>query len=241
MIIYPAVDIRGGRAVRLHQGDFAREVVFYDSPAEAARNWIDQGAEWLHVVDLDGARSGTPTNRAAVAAIAELPAQLQLGGGLRRIEAVESAIAGGADRVVLGTAAVEDPALFQAACRQFPGQIAVGIDARDGVAATRGWARDAGTDAVDLACACERQGAAAIIYTDIDRDGMLGGINTDRLAQVCGAVEIPVIASGGVAALSDVTAASAAGAAGLIIGRALYDGRVDLRAALTKAAGAAEC
>ncbi len=241
MIIYPAVDIRGGRAVRLHQGDFAREVVFYDSPAEAARNWIDQGAEWLHVVDLDGARSGTPTNRAAVAAIAELPAQLQLGGGLRRIEAVESAIAGGADRVVLGTAAVEDPALFQAACRQFPGQIAVGIDARDGVAATRGWARDAGTDAVDLARACERQGAAAIIYTDIDSDGMLGGINTDRLAQVCGAVEIPVIASGGVAALSDVTAASAAGAAGLIIGRALYDGRVDLRAALTRAAGAAEC
>lgn len=241
MIIYPAVDIRGGRAVRLHQGDFAREVVFYDSPAEAARNWIDQGAEWLHVVDLDGARSGAPSNRAAIAAIAALPARLQLGGGLRRMEAIESAIADGADRVVLGTAAVEDPALFVAACRRFPGQIAVGIDARDGVVATRGWARNAGADAVDLARICERQGAAAIIYTDIDRDGMLGGINTERLAQVSAAVDIPVIASGGVADLSDVDAASAAGAAGLIIGRALYDGRVDLRAALTNADGTAKC
>lgn len=241
MVIYPAVDIRGGRAVRLHQGDFAREVVFYDSPAEAARNWVDKGAEWLHVVDLDGARSGTPTNRAAIASIAELPARLQLGGGLRSIEAIESAIANGVDRAVLGTAAVEDPALFEDACRRFPGQIAVGIDARDGVVATRGWARDAGADAVDLARACEGLGAAAIIYTDIDRDGMLGGINTERLAQVCGAVGIPVIASGGVATLADVTAASAAGAAGLIIGRALYDGRVELRAALAVAGGAANC
>lgn len=241
MVIYPAVDIRAGRAVRLHQGDFAREVVFYDSPSEAARNWIDQGAEWLHVVDLDGARGGTPANRAAIAAIANLPARLQLGGGLRRMEAIEQAIAGGVDRVVLGTAAVEDPALFLAACQRFPGQIAAGIDARDGVVATRGWARDAGADAIDLARTCERQGAAAVIYTDIDRDGMLGGINTERLAQVAGAVKVPVIASGGVAAISDVTAASAAGAAGLIIGRALYDGRVDLRAALTKAEGTAKC
>lgn len=241
MIIYPAVDIRGGRAVRLHQGDFSREVVFYDSPAEAARAWIDQGAEWLHVVDLDGARSGTPTNRAAVAAIAALPARLQLGGGLRRIKAVEAAIAGGVDRVVLGTAAVEDPDLFLTACQRFPGQIAVGIDARDGIVATRGWARDAGAEAVALARTCERQGAAAIIYTDIDRDGMLSGINTERLAQVSGAVDIPVIASGGVAALADVNAAAAAGAAGLIIGRALYDGRVDLRAALSIADGAAKC
>ncbi len=241
MIIYPAVDIRAGRAVRLHQGDFAREVVFYDSPADAARDWIDQGAAWLHVVDLDGARGGTPANRAAIAEIADLPAQLQLGGGLRRMEAIEQAIAGGVDRVVLGTAAAEDPALFLAACQEFPGQIAAGIDARDGIVATRGWAHDAGADAIDLARTCERQGAAAIIYTDIDRDGMLGGINTESLARVCDAVEIPVIASGGVAAIADVTAAAAAGAAGLIIGRALYDRRVDLREALMQAGGSAKC
>lgn len=241
MIIYPAVDIRGGRAVRLHQGDFERETVFYDSPAEAARNWTDQGAKWLHVVDLDGARSGSPVNRAAIEQIASLPGKLQLGGGLRSIEAIESAIAGGVDRVVLGTAAVEDPALFQAACERFPGRIAVGIDARDGIAATRGWARDAGADAVELARNCERQGAAAIIYTDIDRDGMLGGINTERLSQVGEAVQVPVIASGGVASLADVSAASAAGAAGLIIGRALYDGRIELGAALKLADGAGRC
>ena len=241
MVIYPAVDIRAGRAVRLHQGDFAREVIFYDSPAEAARNWLDQGAEWLHVVDLDGARGGTPANRAAISAITDLPVRIQLGGGMRRMEAIEEAIAGGVDRVVLGTAAVEDPALFLAACQEFPGQIAAGIDARDGIVATRGWARDAGADAIDLARTCERQGAAAIIYTDIDRDGMLGGINTGRLAQVSGAVRIPVIASGGVADISDVAAASAAGAVGVIIGRALYDGRVDLRAALKKAEGTARC
>lgn len=241
MVIYPAVDIRAGRAVRLHQGDFAREVIFYDSPAEAARNWIDQGAEWLHVVDLDGARGGTPANRAVISAITDLPVRIQLGGGMRRMEAIEEAIAGGVDRVVLGTAAVEDPALFLAACQEFPGRIAAGIDARDGVAATRGWARDAGADAIDLARTCECQGAAAIIYTDIDRDGMLGGINTGRLAQVSDAVKIPVIASGGVADISDVAAASEAGAVGVIIGRALYDGRVDLRAALKKAEGTARC
>ena len=187
MIIYPAVDIRGGRAVRLHQGDFAREVVFFDSPVEAARNWIDQGARWLHVVDLDGARSGTPTNDAAISAIAALPVRLQLGGGLRSMEAIESAIAGGVDRVVLGTAAVEDPKLFLSACQRFPGKVAVGIDARDGVVATRGWARGGGGDAVALAHDSERQGAAAIIYTDIYRDGMLSGISTERLAKVCAA------------------------------------------------------
>lgn len=241
MVIYPAVDIRAGRAVRLHQGDFAREVIFYDSPADAARNWVDQGAEWLHVVDLDGARGGTPANRAAIAEIADLPVRIQLGGGMRRMEAIEEAVAGGVDRVVLGTAAVEDPALFLAACQEFPGQVAAGIDARDGIVATRGWARDAGADAIDLARTCERQGAAAIIYTDIDRDGMLGGINTERLAQVSEAVKIPVIASGGVADISDVAAASEAGAVGVIIGRALYDGRVDLRAVLKKADGTARC
>lgn len=241
MTIYPAVDIRGGRAVRLHQGDFAREVVFFDSPADAAGNWVDQGAEWLHVVDLDGARSGAPANLAAIAAIAALPARLQLGGGLRSLEAIESAIAGGVDRVVLGTAAVEDPDLFRAACQRFPGRIAAGIDARDGVAATRGWARDAGADAIELARTCQRRGAAAVIYTDIDRDGMLGGINTEALGRVCAAVDIPVVASGGVASLDDVAAAAAAGAAGLIIGRALYDGRVDLGRALRRAEGLLRC
>ncbi len=241
MIIYPAVDIRGGRAVRLHQGDFAREVVFFDSPLEAARGWVDQGAQWLHVVDLDGARSGSPMNRAAIAAISGLSIRVQLGGGLRSMSEIESALAGGANRVVLGTAAVEDPELFSSACGQFPGRIAVGIDARDGIVATRGWRRNAGTDAIELALFCERQGAAAIIYTDIDRDGMLGGINTARLAEVSGGVDIPVVASGGVAALADVTSAAEAGAAGLIIGRALYDGRIDLKEALARANGVARC
>ena len=241
MTIYPAVDIRGGRAVRLHQGDFDREVVFFDSPQEAAQSWIDQGAECLHVVDLDGARSGAPTNRDAVAAIAGLPARMQLGGGLRRAEDVRAALATGADRVVLGTAAVEDPEMLGALCREFPGRIVVGIDARGSSVATRGWRRDAGAEVLELARSCESRGAAAIVYTDIERDGMLDGVNTERLARVCAAVQVPVIASGGVAALADVAATAAAGAAGVIIGRALYDGRVDLRAALAEARRVAPC
>ena len=241
MIIYPAIDIRGGRAVRLHQGDFDREVVFFDSPVDAARGWVERGAQWLHVVDLDGARSGSPANRAAIAEIAELGVRTQLGGGLRSLIDVERALAVGVDRVVLGTAAVENPAMFASACQKFPGRIAVAVDARDGIVATRGWQRDAGVDAIELSRGCERRGAAAIIYTDIERDGMLGGINTERLAAVNAAVQIPVVASGGVASLDDVTAAANAGAAGIIIGRALYDGRVDLGQALAIVNGAPQC
>ena len=238
MIIYPAIDIRGGRAVRLHQGDFDREVVFFDSPVDAARGFVERGAQWLHVVDLDGARSGSPVNRAAIAEIAELGVLTQLGGGLRSLIDVEQALAVGVDRVVLGTAAVENPAMFASACQKFPGRIAVAVDARDGIVATRGWQRDAGVDAIELSRECERRGAAAIIYTDIERDGMLGGINTERLAAVNAAVQIPVVASGGVASLDDVTGAANAGAAGIIIGRALYDGRIDLGQALAVVNGA---
>ena len=241
MIIYPAIDIRGGRAVRLHQGDFDREVVFFDSPVDAARGWVERGAQWLHVVDLDGARSGSPANRAAIAEIAGLGVRTQLGGGLRSLNDVEQALAVGVDRVVLGTAAVENPTMFASACQKFPGRIAVAVDARNGIVATRGWQRDAGVDAIELSRGCERRGAAAIIYTDIERDGMLGGINTERLAAVNAAVQIPVVASGGVASLDDVTGAANAGAAGIIIGRALYDGRVDLGQALAIVNGAPRC
>lgn len=235
LTIYPVVDIYAGRAVRLRQGDFARADVFYSDPVQPARRWLEQGAGWLHVVDLDGARAGHPVNSQAIADIANLPIKLQLGGGLRTIPDIEAAFARGVDRVVLGTVAVKDAKLLADCCARFSNRVVIGIDARDGVMATEGWQQSAGPPALEFAKRCQDLGAAAIVYTDIERDGMLQGINAAALAAMCNSVETPVIASGGVASLDDITLARASGAAGVIIGRALFDGRIELADALALA------
>ncbi len=237
MIIYPAVDIRGGRAVRLQQGDFEREHVFFDSPAIAAQSWVDRGASWLHVVDLDGARDGAPANERAIAEIAKLPVKVQLGGGLRSLRDIDSILATGIDRVILGTAAANDPQLLIEACQRHPGQVVVGIDARSGQVATHGWRQSGGLETSSVVASAAAAGACAIVYTDIARDGMLSGIDSGGLARVCRQTAVPVIASGGVGNLGDVASAAAAGAAGLIIGRALYDGRIQLAEALAAGSG----
>ncbi len=235
LTIYPAVDIYAGRAVRLHQGDFARADVFHPDPVQPARRWLEQGAGWLHVVDLDGARTGHPVNTRAIANIAKLPIKLQLGGGLRTMPDIEAALSCGVDRVILGTAAVKDAKLLADCCARFANQVVIGIDARGGVMATEAWQQSAGPAALEFAKRCQDLGATAIVYTDIERDGMLAGINGAALAAMCNSVDTPVIASGGVASLDDIALARASGAAGVIIGRALYDGRIQLADALALA------
>lgn len=234
MILYPAIDLKDGQAVRLLRGDMDAATVFSDSPATQARAFQDAGCQWLHLVDLNGAFAGHSVNGAAVEAIlraTDLPAQL--GGGIRDLAQIETWLGKGIARVILGTVAVENPELVRTAARAFPGQVAVGIDARRGRVATRGWAEETDVQATDLARRFEDTGIAAIIYTDIDRDGAMGGPNipaTDALAR---AVSIPVIASGGVSSLADLTALAATGTiSGAISGRALYDGAIDLEAAL---------
>ena len=244
MIVVPAIDIRGGRCVRLVQGDYDRETVFGDDPAAMAERWIAEGARALHLVDLDGAKSGSSDNRAAVDAIlraVEASGEnvvTDLGGGIRSVEAAARWLDAGIDRVVLGTVAVRDPGVVARAAQAHPGRIWVGIDARDGKAAVSGWTEDTGADAAELAVAVRDSGAAGIIYTDIDRDGTGGGVNvaaTDRLAR---SLDIPVFASGGVRDASDVARLRAAGSiAGVIVGRALYDGTTDLVSLSRAAAG----
>ncbi|MGC1260600.1 MAG: 1-(5-phosphoribosyl)-5-[(5-phosphoribosylamino)methylideneamino]imidazole-4-carboxamide isomerase [Jannaschia helgolandensis] len=235
MILYPAIDLKDGQAVRLIHGEMDSATVFSDDPAAQARAFQDAGCEWVHLVDLNGAFAGTPINAAAVEAIlARVTVPCQLGGGIRDMATIEAWLAKGLRRVILGTVAVEDPDLVRAAARAFPGQVAVGIDARKGRVATRGWAEETDVMATGLAKQFEDAGVAAIIYTDIDRDGAMGGPNvaaTDALAR---AVDIPVIASGGVSSLSDLLALKATGTiAGAISGRALYDGAIDLAEALS--------
>jgi phosphoribosylformimino-5-aminoimidazole carboxamide ribotide isomerase len=240
MIFYPAIDLKDGQAVRLYKGEMDQATVFNDDPAAQAEAFVAAGCEWLHLVDLNGAFAGEPVNGAAVEAIlarAGVPAQL--GGGIRDMATIERWLDKGLARVILGTVAVETPALVREAARTFPGQVAVGIDARDGRVATQGWAHETDVDATELARSYEDAGVAAIIYTDIDRDGAMGGPNVAATAALARAVSIPVIASGGVSSIDDLIALRDCGAPlnGAISGRALYDGAIDLRQALAALAG----
>ncbi|MFP4239993.1 MAG: 1-(5-phosphoribosyl)-5-[(5-phosphoribosylamino)methylideneamino]imidazole-4-carboxamide isomerase [Rhodosalinus sp.] len=235
MILYPAIDLKDGQAVRLLRGAMEQATVFNDDPAAQARAFVEAGADWLHLVDLNGAFAGRPVNAGAVEAIlAACPGTpAQLGGGIRDMATIESWLEKGLARVILGTVAVEDPALVRAAAQRFPGQVAVGIDARAGRVATRGWAEETEVEATDLAKRFEDAGVAAIIYTDIDRDGAMGGPNVAATEALARAVGVPVIASGGVSSLEDLIALRDTGVvAGAISGRALYDGKLDLKAAL---------
>ena len=234
MILYPAIDLKDGNCVRLLRGDMAAATVFGTDPAAQARDFAAAGCEWLHLVDLNGAFAGEPVNSAAVEAIlGAVRIPVQLGGGIRDMATVEHWLSRGLAWVILGTVAVEQPDLVRQAAAAFPGQVAVGIDARVGRVATRGWATDSGVDATDLARQFEDAGVAAIIYTDINRDGAMQGPNVEATAALARAVTIPVIASGGVSSLADLVALRATGViAGAISGRALYDGAIDLGAAL---------
>jgi phosphoribosylformimino-5-aminoimidazole carboxamide ribotide isomerase len=236
LILFPAIDLKDGQCVRLKLGDMAEATVFNDSPAAQAKSFEDQGFEYLHVVDLNGAFAGESVNGAAVEAIlGAVKFPVQLGGGIRTLAHVESWLGKGLARVILGTIAVRDPALVKEAARKFPGQVAVGIDARGGKVAVEGWAETSELDVVELARRFEGAGVAAIIYTDIDRDGILAGINWDATLMLARAVSIPVIASGGLASIADIrrmTQPDAQVLAGAISGRALYDGRIDSREAL---------
>lgn len=234
MILYPAIDLKDGQCVRLLRGDMAAATVFGDDPAAQALAFQGAGCAWLHLVDLNGAFAGAPVNGAAVEAILQaVKVPAQLGGGIRDMATIEMWLAKGLARVILGTVAVENPDLVRRAARAFPGQIAVGIDARQGFVATKGWATETTIQATDLARSFEDAGVAALIYTDIDRDGAMQGPNIAATAALARAVSIPVIASGGVASMADLIALRATGViAGAISGRALYDGAIDLGAAL---------
>jgi phosphoribosylformimino-5-aminoimidazole carboxamide ribotide isomerase len=237
VILFPAIDLKNGEAVRLQQGDMARATVFHRDPAEQARLFAGQGFEYLHIVDLDGAFAGQPMNAAAVERIlSAVRIPVQLGGGIRDHATIAGWLDKGVTRVIIGTAAVRDPALVKAAAKTFPGRIAVGLDARDGKVAVQGWAESSELEALDIAKRFEDAGVAAIIYTDIARDGMLQGLNLDATIALADTVSIPVIASGGLASLDDIHALLAPRAkklAGAIAGRALYDGRLDAAAALS--------
>jgi phosphoribosylformimino-5-aminoimidazole carboxamide ribotide isomerase len=236
VILFPAIDIKDGVAVRLEQGDMGRAVVFHRDPAWQAHAFEMQGFEYLHVVDLDGAFAGKPVNQAAVDRILETVAcPVQLGGGIRDITTIEAWLEKGVNRVIIGTAAVRNPELVKEAAHRFPGRVAVGLDARDGKVAVEGWAATAELTARELALRFENAGVAAIIYTDVSRDGMLKGLNLDATIALANEISIPVIASGGLASMEDVRALMeprASRLAGAIAGRALYDGRLDAAHAL---------
>ncbi|HWE77789.1 MAG TPA: 1-(5-phosphoribosyl)-5-[(5-phosphoribosylamino)methylideneamino]imidazole-4-carboxamide isomerase [Pseudolabrys sp.] len=236
MILFPAIDLKEGLAVRLEQGDMARATVFHRDPASQARAFEQQGFEYLHIVDLDGAFAGKPVNAAAVDRILEsVSIPVQLGGGIRNTATVEGWLDKGVTRVIIGTAAVRDPPFVKQAARDYPGRIAVGLDARDGKVAVEGWAETSEVTALDIARRFEDAGVAAIIYTDIARDGMLQGLNLEATVALADAITIPVIASGGFASIADVKALLeplARRLEGAIAGRALYDGRLDAAEAL---------
>jgi len=236
MILFPAIDLKNGQCVRLEQGDMARATVFDLDPAAQARAFATQGFEYLHVVDLDGAFAGKPMNAQAVEAMLKaVTMPVQLGGGIRDLKTIEAWLAKGIARVIIGTAAVRDPELVKGAAKQFPGRVAVGLDARDGKVAVEGWAETSQVTALEIAQRFEDAGVAAIIFTDIARDGLLKGLNLDATIELAERISIPVIASGGFASIDDVRALLAPRArklAGAIAGRALYDGRLDPQAAL---------
>ncbi|MFM2045070.1 MAG: 1-(5-phosphoribosyl)-5-[(5-phosphoribosylamino)methylideneamino]imidazole-4-carboxamide isomerase [Pseudomonadota bacterium] len=236
MIIYPAIDLKDGKAVRLLRGEMDQATIFNIDPAEQAETFQRDGFRWLHLVDLNGAFAGRPVNTEAVERIlARVDLPVQLGGGIRDMATIAHWLDKGVARVILGTVAVKDPDLVKEACRSFPGRVAVGIDARDGLVAVEGWARTSEIKALDLALKFEDCGVAAIIFTDINRDGAMGGVNVESTANLACHLTTPVIASGGVSSITDLEALVAeadAGIAGVICGRALYDGRIDPRAAL---------
>ncbi|MDA8414830.1 MAG: 1-(5-phosphoribosyl)-5-[(5-phosphoribosylamino)methylideneamino]imidazole-4-carboxamide isomerase [Desulfobacteraceae bacterium] len=240
MLIIPAIDLKEGKCVRLEQGLMDKDTVFNDNPAAQARAWQDQGAELLHIVDLDGAFAGQPKNRAAIEAIiGAITIPAQLGGGIRDLETIEAYLSLGLSRVIIGTAAQRNPELVREACARFPGRIVVGIDAKNGMVAVQGWAEVTGITAIDLARKFEDFGVSAIIYTDISRDGMLQGPNLEATMSLAEAVSIPIIASGGVSSLKDIQdlmAIESSGISGVITGKAVYTGAIRLAeaVALTK-------
>lgn len=235
MILYPAIDLKDGQAVRLLRGEMDKATVFNEDPAAQARAFVEAGCQWLHLVDLNGAFAGEPVNAAPVEAILrECDVPAQLGGGIRDMATIETWLNKGLARVILGTVAVENPDLVREAAKAFPGHVAVGIDARNGMVATKGWAEETDVQVTDLARSFEDAGVAAIIYTDINRDGAMQGPNVEATAALARAVSIPVIASGGVSSLDDLIALRDCGVAldGAISGRALYDGAIDLAQAI---------
>ncbi len=245
MILFPAIDLKDGQCVRLKLGDMTQATVFNDDPAAQARSFESQGFEWLHLVDLNGAFEGRPVNAAAVEAIlSSVRLPVQLGGGIRSLAQIEAWLAKGIHRVILGTVALRDPALVREACRLFPGRIAVGIDAKGGRVAVEGWAETSDLTAIDLARQFADAGVSAIIFTDIDRDGVLKGLNIESTLDLARAVPIPVIASGGLASMDDIHRLLQPDCRileGAISGRALYDGRIDVAAALRLIREARQC
>lgn len=239
MLIIPAIDIRGGKCVRLFQGDYEKETVYGEDPTAMAQRWIDEGARFLHVVDLDGAREGVPKNMAMIRAIVERSSvPVQVGGGIREFATVEHYLSFGVRRVILGTAAYADPHFLREACARWPGRVAVGIDAKEGRVAISGWVRETEVLAVDLARRCQDLGASAIIYTDILRDGTQKGLNLQATREVARALKISLIASGGVSTIEDVDALRPLeneGVEGVIVGRALYAGTLNLSQAIDRA------
>jgi len=241
MLLIPAIDLKDGRCVRLRQGDMNDATVFSEDPAAMARKWVDLGARRLHLVDLNGAFAGKPRNEAAIKAIlnevgAEVP--IQIGGGIRDLDTIERYLDAGIAYVIIGTAAVKNPGLLHDACGAFPGQIIVGLDARDGKVATDGWSKLTGHDVLDLGKKFEGYGVEAIIYTDIGRDGMLGGVNIEATVRLARGLTVPVIASGGVSALDDIDRLCEVEGEGIeaaIVGRAIYDGTLDFGAAQARA------
>jgi phosphoribosylformimino-5-aminoimidazole carboxamide ribotide isomerase len=236
MQIWPAIDLRGGKCVRLRQGDYQQETVFAEDPAAVARQFANAGARHLHIVDLEGAREGLPVNLPSVQAIlAEVDIECELGGGIRDEQSVCELLDFGLSRLVIGTSALVDPEWFRQTCRKYPRQLVLGIDARNGKAATDGWLNTSDVSAIDLARQFSTEPVAAIIYTDIATDGMMGGPNVAAMAEMQAAVNVPVIASGGVTTIADVKRLARAGLAGCIIGRALYEGSLRLEEALAAA------
>ncbi len=237
MILFPAIDLKDGQCVRLLRGDMAAATVFNSDPADQAGRFVQAGCEWLHLVDLNGAVEGRPVNKAAVVSILEAVGDVpvQLGGGIRDLKTISLWLEAGVRRVILGTVAVNDPAIVRDACKQWPGRVAVGIDARDGLVAVDGWTKQSTVKALDLALKFEDAGVAALIYTDINRDGAMGGVNVDQTVNLAFHLTTPVIASGGVSSLDDLRELKqheASGIVGVVAGRSLYDGRIALGEAL---------
>ena len=241
MLLIPAIDLKDGRCVRLRQGDMADETVFSEDPAAVARHWLEQGARRLHLVDLNGAVAGKPRNQAAVKAIVQAVGDripVQLGGGIRDLDTIERYLDGGISYVIIGTAAVKNPGFLQDACTAFPGQIIVGLDARDGKVATDGWSKLTRHDVLDLARKFESYGVEAVVYPDIGRDGMLSGVNIEATVRLARELKVPVFASGGVAGIEDVDrlcAVEQEGVEGAILGRAIYEGKLEFRSAQARA------